>query len=174
MRVLIPLTRTSHQVSTAAAYPGISTTLRSLGLLDVLKRGPARDMRGAPPPRCKQSADSHPGMCKYLKSGGTKMKLPGNLQQIMQQAQKMQEVMQQEIEKIKVDTSVGGGAVTIQMDGRKNLLDLKIDPDATGDVEMLRDLILSAFREATGKVDEEIKNKLGNQMGGLGLPPGLL
>ena len=102
------------------------------------------------------------------------MKLPGNLQQIMQQAQKMQEVMQQEIEQIKVETSVGGGAVTIQMDGKKNLLDLKIDPEAAGDVEMLRDLILSAVREAGNKVDEEIKNKIGGKMGGIGLPPGLL
>ncbi len=101
------------------------------------------------------------------------MKLPGNLQQIMQQAQKMQEAMQQEIEKIRVDTSVGGGAVTIQMDGKKNLLDLKIEPEAAGDLEMLRDLILSAVREAASKVDEEIKNKVGSKMGGLGLPPGL-
>ncbi len=101
------------------------------------------------------------------------MKLPGNLQQIMQQAQKMQEVMQQEIENIRVDTSVGGGAVTIQMDGKKNLVDLKINPEVAGDVEMIRDLILSAVREATAKVDEEIGNKVGNQIGGMGLPPGL-
>jgi DNA-binding YbaB/EbfC family protein len=102
------------------------------------------------------------------------MKLPGNLQQIMQQAQKMQEVMQQEIEKIQVDASVGGGAVTVQMDGKKNLLDIRIDPEATGDVEMLRDLILSAVREASNRVDEEISNKIGGKMGGLGLPPGLI
>lgn len=102
------------------------------------------------------------------------MKLPGDLQQIMQQAQKMQDVMQQEIEKIKVDTSVGGGAVKIQMDGKKNLIDIQISPEAAGDVEMLRDLILSAVREAASKVDEEINSKIGNQMGGgLGLPPGL-
>ena len=98
------------------------------------------------------------------------MKIPGELQQIMQQAQKMQEAMQQEIEKIKVDTSVGGGAVAVQMDGRKNLLDIKIDPEAAADVEMLRDLILSAIREASNKVDNIIESK----MGGLGLPPGLL
>jgi len=101
------------------------------------------------------------------------MKLPGNLQQIMQQAQKMQEVMQQEIEKIRVETTVGGGAVSIQMDGKKNLVDLKIEPEAAGDVEMLRDLILSAVREASAKVDEEISSKVGSKMGGLGLPPGL-
>jgi nucleoid-associated protein EbfC len=98
------------------------------------------------------------------------MKLPGNLQQLMQQAQKMQEVMQQEIEKIKIETTVGGGAVKVQMDGKKNLLDIQIDPEAAGDVEMLRDLILSAVREAATKVDEEISGK----MGGMGLPAGLL
>jgi len=101
------------------------------------------------------------------------MKLPGNLQQIMQQAQKMQEAMQQEIEEIKVDTSVGGGAVTVQMDGKKNLLDIKISPEAVGDVEMLQDLILSAVREAVSRVDEEIQDKVGGKMGGMGLPPGL-
>lgn len=93
------------------------------------------------------------------------MKLPGNIQQLMQQAQKMQE----EIGNIQVDATVGGGAVTIRMDGKKNLLDLKIDPEAAGDTEMLRDLILSAFREASNRVDEQIRST----MGGLGLPPGL-
>jgi hypothetical protein len=102
-----------------------------------------------------------------------KMKLPGNLQQIMQQAQKMQEMMQQEIEKVRVNSSVGGGAVTVEMDGRKNLLDIKIDPEAAGDVEILRDMILSAVRDAAGKVDAEVNGKIGSQMGGLGLPPGL-
>jgi nucleoid-associated protein EbfC len=101
------------------------------------------------------------------------MKLPGNLQQIMQQAQKMQEVMQQEIENIKVDASVGGGAVKVQMDGKKNLLDIQIDPEAAADVEMLRDLIISAVREAAKKVDDEINGKVGSKMGGMGLPPGL-
>lgn len=102
------------------------------------------------------------------------MKLPGNLQQMMQQAQKMQETMQQEIGRVKVDASVGGGAVTIQMDGKKNLLDIKIAPEAAEDIEMLRDLILSAFREAAKKVDDEIQDKIGSQIGGLGLPPGLI
>jgi nucleoid-associated protein EbfC len=101
------------------------------------------------------------------------MKLPGNLQNLMEQAQKMQESIHQEVEKIKVDASVGGGAVTIQMDGKKNLLDIKIDPEAAGDVEMLRELILSAFREALQKVDEQVSSTIGSRMGGLGLPPGL-
>ncbi len=101
------------------------------------------------------------------------MKLPGNLQQIMQQAQKMQETMQQEIEQIRVEMSVGGGAVKVQMDGKKNLLDIRIAPEATEDTEILRDLILSAVRGAGEKVDEQIKGKIGSQMSGMGLPPGL-
>jgi nucleoid-associated protein EbfC len=101
------------------------------------------------------------------------MKLPGNLQNLMEQAQKMQESIHQEVEKIKVDASMGGGAVTIQMDGTKNLLDIKIDSEAAGDVEMLRELILSAFREASQKVDEQVSGTIGGRMGGVGLPPGL-
>jgi nucleoid-associated protein EbfC len=102
------------------------------------------------------------------------LKLPGNLQQMMQQAQKMQEVLQQEIAKIKVDASVGGGMVSVEMDGQKNLLAVKINPEVAGDVEALQELILSAVREAARKVEEQIQQKMKEQMGGLGLPPGLI
>jgi hypothetical protein len=53
---------------------------------------------------------------------------------------------------------------------QKNLLDIKINPEAAGDVEMLRELILSAFREASRKVDEQVGSTIGSRMGGLGLP----
>ena len=102
------------------------------------------------------------------------MKLPGNMQQMMQQAQRMQEKMQQEIALIKVEATAGGGMVTVQMDGQKNLLSVKIDPEAAGDVEMLQDMILAAASEAVKKVDGEIKQKTGALLGGMGLPPGLL
>jgi DNA-binding YbaB/EbfC family protein len=101
------------------------------------------------------------------------VKLPGNMQQMMQQAQKMQERLQQEIALIKVDASAGGGMVTVQMDGQKNLLSVKIDPEVAGDVEMLQDMVLASVREATKKVDDEIKGKMGGMLGGMGLPPGL-
>jgi nucleoid-associated protein EbfC len=101
------------------------------------------------------------------------VKLPGNMQQMMQQAQKMQERMQQEIAQIKVDATAGGGMVTVQMDGQKNLLSVKIDPEVAGDVEMLQDMILAAVHEATKKVDEQIQGKMGGMLGGMGLPPGL-
>jgi DNA-binding protein YbaB len=56
------------------------------------------------------------------------------------------------------------------MNGAKELLDLKIDPETAGDVEMLQDLIVAAVNEASRKADEAIKGKLGSKLGGLGLP----
>ena len=102
------------------------------------------------------------------------MKLPGNMQQMMRQAQKMQEKLQGEIAQIRVEASAGGGMVTVQMDGQKNLLAVKIEPEVTGDVEMLQDMIVAAANEAVKKVDGEIQQKMGGMLGGMGLPPGLL
>jgi len=101
------------------------------------------------------------------------MKMPGNMQAMMQQAQKMQEKLQQEIAQIRVDGTAGGGMVTIRMDGQKNVLAVKIDPEVAGDVEMLQDLVLAASNEAVKKVDEEPQKKMGGMLGGMGLPPGL-
>jgi len=101
------------------------------------------------------------------------VKLPGNMQQMMRQAQQMQEKLQQEIAQIKVEASAGGGMVTVQMDGQKNLLAVKIDPEVAGDVEMLQDMIVAASNEAVKKVDDEIKGKMGGMLGGMGLPPGM-
>jgi nucleoid-associated protein EbfC len=101
------------------------------------------------------------------------MKMPGNMQQIMRQAQQMQEKMKQEIAQIKVEASAGGGMVSVQMDGQKNLLAVKIDPEVAGDLEMLQDLIVAAASEAVKKVDEEIQQKMGGMLGGMGLPPGM-
>jgi nucleoid-associated protein EbfC len=101
------------------------------------------------------------------------VKLPGNMQQMMRQAQQMQEKMQQEIALIKVEASAGGGMVSVQMDGQKNLLSVKIDPEVAGDVEMLQDLIVAAVGEAFKKVEGEIQQKMGGMLGGMGLPPGL-
>jgi DNA-binding YbaB/EbfC family protein len=101
------------------------------------------------------------------------VKLPGNMQQMMRQAQQMQEKLQQEIAQIKVEASAGGGMVTVQMDGQKNLLSVKIDPEVAGDVEMLQDMVVAACGEAVRKVEEEIKGKMGGMLGGMGLPPGM-
>ena len=101
------------------------------------------------------------------------MKLPGNMQQMMQKAQQMQERLQQEIAQIKVEATAGGGMITLTMDGQKNLLSVKIDPEVAGDVEMLQDMVLAAHSEALKKVEDEVKQKMGGMLGGLGLPPGM-
>ncbi len=101
------------------------------------------------------------------------MKLPGNMQGMMKQAQQMQERMQAEVAKIRVEVSTGGGMVTVKMDGHKNVLGVTIDPEVAGDVEMLQDLVMGAFNEAVKKVEEESKSKMGGMLGGMGLPPGL-
>jgi len=101
------------------------------------------------------------------------MKMPGNMQAMMQQAQKMQEKMQAEIALIRVEASAGGGMVVVKMDGQKNVVGVKIDPEVAGDVEMLQDLVMAACNEATKKVDEESQKKTSALLGGLGLPPGM-
>jgi DNA-binding YbaB/EbfC family protein len=100
------------------------------------------------------------------------MKFPGgfNIQQMMKQAQVMQEKMQKEMEELRVDASAGGGVVSVEMKGNHEIIALKIDPEAAkdGDTEMLGDLIVAAINEANRKVDEAMKGKLGGMM-----PPGL-
>jgi nucleoid-associated protein EbfC len=100
------------------------------------------------------------------------MKFPGglNIQQMMKQAQAMQEKMSREMEELRVEASAGGGIVTVQMKGNHEIVGLKIDPEIVkeGDVEMLQDMILAAVNEANRKVDEAMKSKIGGM-----LPPGL-
>ncbi len=101
------------------------------------------------------------------------MKMPGNMQGMMKQAQQMQQKLQEQIAAIRVEGSAGGGMVNVKMDGQKNVLGVKIDPEVAGDVEMLQDMVLAAFNDASKKVDEESQAKMGGMLGGLGLPPGL-
>jgi len=101
------------------------------------------------------------------------VKLPGNMQQMMRQAQQMQEKLAKEIAEIKVEATAGGGMVTVKMDGHKNVLAVKIEPEVAGDVEMLQDMIVAACSEAVKKVDELSQSKMGGMLGGMGLPPGL-
>src|SRR4051812_48815216 len=101
------------------------------------------------------------------------MKLPGNMQGMMKQAQAMQEKMQQEIAQIRVEGSAGGGMVIIKMDGHKNMLGVVIDKEVAGDVEMLQDMVLAAANDAVKRVDEQVSKKTGAMLGGLGLPPGM-
>jgi DNA-binding YbaB/EbfC family protein len=102
------------------------------------------------------------------------MKLPGGgMQQMMKQAQQMQQRLQEEIAAIRVEASAGGGMVTVKLDGSKQCLGVTIDPEAAGDAEMLADMVMAAFNEAARKVDDETKKKTAALLGGLGLPPGL-
>jgi DNA-binding YbaB/EbfC family protein len=95
-----------------------------------------------------------------------------NIQQMMKQAQQMQERLQKQMAELKVEATAGGGMVTVAMNGTKQLLSLKIDPEAVSkdDVEMLQDLILAAINDAQRKVDEAMQQQMGGMMGGLKIP----
>jgi len=101
------------------------------------------------------------------------MKMPGNMQNMMKQAQQMQAKMQEQVALIRVEAGAGGGMVTVKMDGHKHVLGVTIDPEVAGDVEMLQDMVMAAFNEAAKKVDDETQSKMGGMLGGMGLPPGL-
>ena len=101
------------------------------------------------------------------------MKMPGNMQNMMKQAQAMQQKMQEQVAQIRVEASAGGGMITVKMDGHKHVLGVTIDPEVAGDVEMLQDMVMAAFNEAAKKVDDETQGKMGSMLGGMGLPPGL-
>jgi DNA-binding YbaB/EbfC family protein len=95
-----------------------------------------------------------------------------NIQQMMKQAQQMQERLQKQMAEMKVEATAGGGMVTVVMSGSKQLLSLKIDPEAVSkdDVEMLQDLILAAVNDAQRKVDDALQQQMGGMMGGLKIP----
>ena len=91
------------------------------------------------------------------------MKFPGNLdmKKMMEQAQKMQEELQQTLKEIRVGASSGGGIVSVTMSGEKQIVSLTIDPEAvSGDVEMLQDLIIAAVNECGRKVDEAVQQQV--------------
>ena len=95
-----------------------------------------------------------------------------NIQQMMKQAQQMQARMQKQMEEMRVEATAGGGMVTVTMNGAKQVLAVKIDPEAVSkeDVEMLQDLILAALNDAHRKVDDEMQKQMSGMMGGLKIP----
>ena len=95
-----------------------------------------------------------------------------NIQQMMKQAQEMQERLQQELNATEVEATAGGGMVTVVMNGRKQVRRIAIDPEvvSSDDVEMLQDLIVAAVNDAQRKVDETVAGKMGGMMGGLKIP----
>ena len=92
-----------------------------------------------------------------------------NLQKLMKQAQEMQSRLQGELETLEVEAAVGGGMVTVTMNGHKQLLTVKIDREVLDpdDPEMVQDLVVAAVNEASRKVDEAVQGKIGGMAGGL-------
>lgn len=100
------------------------------------------------------------------------------MQNMLKKAKKMQEELQKKQEELKkqtVDVSVGGGAVSLAMNGEKQITALKIAKDAIDpeDPEMLEDLITTAVNEAGKKADEMVQKSMSQVTGGLGLPGGM-
>ena len=95
-----------------------------------------------------------------------------NLQNMMKQAQQMQERLQKQMAELRIEATAGGGMVTVVVDGAKQLQSIKIDPEVVSkeDVEMLQDLILAAINDAHRKADEAMSQKMGGMMGGLKIP----
>jgi DNA-binding YbaB/EbfC family protein len=100
----------------------------------------------------------------------------GNIAQLMQQAQKMQENMQraqEELAQLEVTGNAGGGLVAVTLSGRMECRRLRIDPSAASDLEMLEDLVAAAFNDAVNKVNAASQEKMGAATAGMPLPPGM-
>lgn len=111
-------------------------------------------------------------MGKGKRSG---MGMPGNMNNMIKQAQKMQKQMQDmqaELEKKEVEVTAGGGAVTVKANGKKEILDIQLNPEIvdSDDVEMLQDLVIAAVNEALRKVDELSSSEMSKLTGGLNMP----
>jgi DNA-binding YbaB/EbfC family protein len=93
-----------------------------------------------------------------------------NIQELMSQAKQQYEVLQKKMQETVVESTSGGGSVTVKMDGRKQVLGIKIDPEVvkSGDVEMLQDLVTAAVNGAARKVDDAMQSTMGGMLGGLG------
>jgi len=100
---------------------------------------------------------------------------PSNMQQMIRQAQKMQEAMtakQAELDEKEYTTSAGGGVVQVTINGKKEVKALTLKPEVVDpeDVEMLQDLILAAVNEAIRTVEDTNAQEMGKITGGMGLP----
>ena len=95
-----------------------------------------------------------------------------NPQELLAQAQRATQELQEKMRATVVEASSGGGSVTVRMNGQKQVLAVKIDPEVvkSGDVEMLQDLIVAATNEATRKVEQSMQSSLSGMLGGLNIP----
>jgi len=91
------------------------------------------------------------------------------LQQLLSQVRQMQERLHEQVDSLHVEASAGGGMVTVKMNGRKQVTEVRIEPEvfAGKDQEMLQDLIAAAVNEASRRVDEELSNQMNTLAGGL-------
>lgn len=98
----------------------------------------------------------------------------GKMKEMMSQAKVMQEQMEQKLSSTIVEAEAGAGMVRVRMNGKKELLNLTIEPTAMGsnalDIELLQDLIISAVNEAGRRADEAMKQSVAGMMGGLNIP----
>ncbi len=99
----------------------------------------------------------------------------GNMQKQLAQVQAMQARMQQAQETIEaqeIETSAGGGAVSVKVNGKKELLKIELKPEIVDpdDIEMLQDLIIAAVNEAMRQVDEISESEMGKATGGISIP----
>jgi nucleoid-associated protein EbfC len=92
-----------------------------------------------------------------------------SMHQLMKQPQEMQERLQRELNEMVIEASVGGGMVTVKMSGHKQLVSVKIDPEAMDpqDPSMLEDLIVAAVNEAGRKIEETMQRKMGSMASSL-------
>ncbi|HZV24296.1 MAG TPA: YbaB/EbfC family nucleoid-associated protein [Luteimonas sp.] len=100
----------------------------------------------------------------------------GNIAQLMQQAQKMQENVQraqEQLASVEVTGSAGGGMVNVTISGRMECRKVRIDPGVLSDPEMAEDLVAAAFNDAVAKVNAVSQEKMGAATAGMPLPPGL-
>lgn len=95
-----------------------------------------------------------------------------NIQQMMKQAQQMQDRLQKQMNELRVEGQAGGGMVTVQINGLKQVLAVTIDPEAVSkdDVEMLQDMIVAAMSDAHRKAEEAMQQQVGGLMGGMKIP----
>src|SRR6201993_3050484 len=91
------------------------------------------------------------------------------LQQMLSRLKQVQEDLQRQVNSVAVEASAGGGMVTVRMNGQKQLVDVRIEPDVftSKDQEMLQDLVRAAVNEASRRVDEELTNQMKNLSGGI-------
>ena len=102
------------------------------------------------------------------------MKDPMKMLRRVQQMQDRMQKLQKELESETVEATAGGGAVTVVATGTQRLVSVHIDPEATGDVEMLQDLVVAAVNEALDKSKQTASERMSALSAGLGLPPGLI